>query len=171
MKDSKDEKGILLPDKSRLNRFGKYLRSYSLDELPELFNILKGDMAVVGPRPLLIKDIVFMTHKQLQRYSIKPGLTGLAQINGRNDILWEKKLYLDLVYVNNITIKNDLRIILKTIVKSFKQEGINTKGMATAEDLGDYLLRIKKINYREYYSGIEKFQIISNSLLKSKTIN
>ena len=138
MTDKKDKDGNLLPDEVRLTSFGKKLRATSLDELPELFNILKGDMAVVGPRPLLVRDMVFMTTKQRKRHSVRPGLTGLAQVNGRNAIDWEKKLAYD-------------QIIWKTIQKALlSQEGITEEGMATAEDYGDYLLRLEKIGRQEY---------------------
>ena len=155
MTDEKDENGELLPDNMRLTRFGKFLRSTSLDELPELFNILKGDMSFVGPRPQLIRDMVFMTPDQRQRHSVLPGLSGLAQVNGRNCILWEDKLALDLEYIKNITFIGDLKIMILTILKSFKREGISTVGMDTAEDYGDYLLREKKICKEEYYAAIE----------------
>lgn len=150
MTDKRDKNGKLLPDNERLTRLGKFLRNTSLDELPELFNILKGDMSIVGPRPQLIKDMVFMIPQQRKRHSVLPGLTGWAQINGRNDITWEEKLALDLEYLNSITFKNDCGIIIKTIMKVFKCEDISSKGMDTAEDLGDYLLRTKRISIYEY---------------------
>ncbi|MFC4620462.1 sugar transferase [Camelliibacillus cellulosilyticus] len=156
MTEERDENGKLLPDSVRLTKFGKLLRSTSLDELPELFNILKGDMSIVGPRPQLVKDIVFMTPKQRQRHSVLPGLTGLAQINGRNCVTWEEKLLFDMEYLNHITLIGDLKIILMTIVKVFKKDGINSEGMETAEDLGDYLLRKKKISEDEYFAAIEE---------------
>ena len=141
MTDEKDENGNLLPDHIRLTKFGKILRSTSLDELPEAFNILKGEMSVVGPRPQLVRDMVFMTDKQRMRHSAKPGLTGLAQISGRNGITWEEKIDYDIKYIENITFINDVKIILKTVWKAFvKQDGISQEGMDTAEDLGDYLL-------------------------------
>lgn len=150
MTDKKDENGNLLPDSERLTKFGKLLRSTSLDELPELINILKGDMAIVGPRPQLIKDMVFMTEEQRKRHLVRQGLTGLAQVNGRNNITWEEKLDYDLKYIDNITFINDLKIVLKTVRKVFKREDIDTDGMETAEDLGDYLLRTNRINKKEY---------------------
>ncbi|WP_195932055.1 sugar transferase [Turicibacter sanguinis] len=154
MTDEKDENGILLSDEMRLTKFGKFLRNTSLDELPELFNILKGDMSLVGPRPQLIRDMVFFNEEQLRRQDVLPGLTGLAQISGRNDIEWEQKFYYDLKYLKEITFKHDLEIILMTILKVFKSEGINTQGMATAEDFGDYLLRTNKINKKQYETKI-----------------
>ena len=150
MTDKKDEKGNLLPDEQRLTRFGKILRSTSLDELPELLNILKGDMAIVGPRPQLIKDMIFMTTEQRKRHTVRQGLTGLAQVNGRNNLTWEEKINYDLKYINKITFFEDCKIILKTIIKVFKLEDIETEGMETAEDLCDYLLRTNKISEEEY---------------------
>lgn len=159
MTDKKDENGNLLPDDLRLTKFGKFLRSTSLDELPELFNILKGDMSIVGPRPQLIKDMIFMTPEQRKRHIVLPGLTGWAQVNGRNAVDWEKKIELDLEYVNNVTFLNDIKIILLTVGKVFKKEGISSDGMDTSEDLGDYLLRAGMIN-KQYY--VEKLKEINN---------
>jgi undecaprenyl phosphate N,N'-diacetylbacillosamine 1-phosphate transferase len=156
MTDERDENGELLPDEIRLTRFGKLLRSTSLDELPELFNIIKGDMSVVGPRPQLVRDMVFMTPEQRQRHSVLPGLSGWAQINGRNNITWEEKLALDLEYIENITFFSDMKIVLMTFVKVFKSDGISTDGMDTAEDLGDYLLRERKISENEYCATLEE---------------
>ena len=150
MTDKKDENGNLLPDEQRLTKFGKALRSTSLDELPELINILKGDMAIVGPRPQLIKDMLFMTKEQRRRHSVRQGLTGLAQISGRNNISWEEKINYDLKYIDRVTFYGDLKIILKTVEKVFKKEDIETEGMETAEDLCNYLLRTGKISKEEY---------------------
>ena len=150
MTDEKDSEGNLLPDEVRLTKFGKFLRSTSLDELPELINIIKGDMAIVGPRPQLIRDMVFMTDEQRKRHSVRQGLTGLAQVNGRNNITWEDKINYDLEYIQNITFINDIKIILKTIGKVLKKSDIATDGMDTAEDLCDYLLRTNRINDEEY---------------------
>lgn len=156
MTDKKDENGTLLPDDIRLTKFGRFLRSTSLDELPELFNILKGDMSIVGPRPQLVKDMVFMTPEQQKRHSVLPGLTGWAQVNGRNAVTWEKKLELDLEYIENVTFLNDAKIVFLTIAKVFKREGISADGMDTAEDYGDYLLRLSKISHDEYAAALEK---------------
>ena len=150
MTDEKDENGNLLPDEQRLTKFGKMLRSTSLDELPELLNIIKGDMSIVGPRPLLVRDMVFMTEIQRKRHSVRQGLTGLAQVNGRNNITWEEKIKYDLNYVENISFINDVKIILKTVIKVFKREDTQTDGMQTAEDLGDYLVRTNKISKDDY---------------------
>ena len=150
MTDEKDENGNLLPDEQRLTKFGKILRSTSLDELPELINIIKGDMSIVGPRPLLVRDMVFMTEIQRKRHSVRQGLTGLAQVNGRNNITWEEKIKYDLNYIENISFINDVKIILKTVIKVFKREDTQTDGMQTAEDLGDYLVRTNKISKDDY---------------------
>lgn len=151
MTDERDEDGNLLPDDVRLTKFGKLLRSTSLDELPEAFNILKGDMSVVGPRPQLVRDMVFFTDEQMKRQSVKPGLSGLAQISGRNGITWEEKINYDLEYIKNITFVGDVKIILLTVWRAFvKQDGISQEGMDTAEDMGDYLLRCGKITGEEY---------------------
>ena len=156
MTDKRDIDGNLLPDEYRLTKFGKFLRSTSLDELPELINIIKGDMAIVGPRPQLIKDMLFMTKEQRRRHSVRQGLTGLAQISGRNNISWEKKINYDLKYIDRVTFYGDLKIILKTVEKVFKKEDIETEGMETAEDLCDYLLRTGKINREEYKEKIKE---------------
>ena len=150
MADLRNDKGELLPDDLRLTEFGKRLRSTSLDELPELFNILKGDMSVVGPRPQLVKDLVFMTSQQMERHSVTPGLTGLAQVNGRNNISWEEKFRWDLQYVNHISFRMDMAILFKTVKKVLMREDISSEGMETSEDLGDYLLRTGKITVEQY---------------------
>ena len=146
MTDEKDSDGNLLPDAQRLTPLGRFLRSTSLDELPELFNILRGDMSFVGPRPLLVRDMVFMTENQRRRHTVPQGLTGLAQINGRNGITWEEKLQLDLEYVDNLSFGEDFRIFFQTIGKVLRRSDINFEGMATAEDLGDYLLRTGRVD-------------------------
>jgi len=156
MTDERDENGEMLPDSVRLTKFGRFLRSTSLDELPEIYNILKGDMSIVGPRPQLVRDRVFMTPIQRQRHSVLPGLTGWAQVNGRNSVTWEDKLSLDLDYINHITLLKDLRIIFLTVKKVVIRDGISSEGLDTAEDLGDYLLRKKKINKKDYNYAMEK---------------
>lgn len=145
-----DADGKPLPDEQRLTAYGKFLRASSLDELPELFNILIGDMSIVGPRPQLVRDMVFMTPEQRLRHTVRQGLTGLAQVNGRNNMTWEQKLTYDLQYIENITLIEDVKIILKTVGKVFRQDGINEEGNATAEDFGDYLLRKGAVNREEY---------------------
>ena len=147
-----DTNGNLLPDEQRLTRYGELLRSTSLDELPELLNILKGDMSIVGPRPQLVRDMVFMTPEQRKRHTVRQGLTGLAQCSGRNNMSWEQKLQYDLEYVENITFLADVKIILKTVVKVFKRDGITEEGMATAADYGDYLLDKGDVTKEEYDS-------------------
>jgi undecaprenyl phosphate N,N'-diacetylbacillosamine 1-phosphate transferase len=163
MTDERDENGDLLSDSVRLTKFGKLLRATSLDELPELINILKGDMSIVGPRPQLVRDMVFMTPKQRERHSVLPGLTGWAQVNGRNCVTWEKKLSFDLEYINDISFLGDWKIIFMTIVKVFKRDGVSAEGMDTAEDFGDYLLREKKISTNEYYAAMEESKGLMNS--------
>lgn len=154
MTNARDENGNLLPDDVRLTSFGKILRATSLDELPEVINILRGDMSIIGPRPQLVRDMVFMTNDQRRRHLVRPGLSGLAQISGRNAIAWDEKLSKDLDYLANITFLNDASIFFRTISKAFvKQEGINEEGMATAEDLGDYLLSEGRITKEEYEIG------------------
>ena len=155
MTDERNEDGNLLPDEVRLTRFGRLLRSTSLDELPELWNIFKGDMSVVGPRPLLVRDMVFMSPQQRLRHTVAPGLTGLAQVRGRNAITWEEKLSYDLEYINRFSFNLDVYIFFLTAKKVFSREGITAEGMATAEDFGDYLLGQGKITTSEYESGKE----------------
>ena len=150
MTDERDAEGKLFPDEVRLTEFGKLLRNSSLDELPELFNILKGDMSIVGPRPQLVRDMVFMSKEQRRRHKVPQGLTGLAQVNGRNNISWEDKLSFDQKYVKHITFLGDLWIVLKTVGNVLHKEDINTDGMATAEDFGDYLLRTGQVDQKTY---------------------
>lgn len=157
MTDERDENGELLPDDIRLTKFGKWLRSTSLDELPEAFNILNGTMSVIGPRPQLVRDMVFMTDGQRMRHTAKPGLSGLAQVNGRNAITWEDKLNWDLKYIEKVSFLGDVKIIFQTVMKAFvKQEGITDGDMVTAEDYGDYLLKVRKVTTEEYKENQEK---------------
>ena len=151
MDNRKDENGKLLPDEIRLNGYGRFLRATSLDEFPEAINILKGDMSIVGPRPQLVRDMVFMTQEQRNRHNVRPGLTGLAQISGRNGISWEKKLEFDLRYIENISLFEDFRIIFLTVWQAFvKQDGITQEGMDTAEDFGDWLLKCGEVSEEIY---------------------
>lgn len=151
MTNEKDENGNLLPDEKRLKNYGKRLRSSSLDELGELLNIIKGDMAVVGPRPQLVRDMVFMSNEQRKRHTVRQGLTGLAQCNGRNGLSWDKKLQYDIDYIENgITFVGDVKIIISTVGKVFKKEGITQDDMATAADYGDYLLSEGRVSESEY---------------------
>lgn len=133
MTDEKDAEGRLLPDEKRLTRFGKMLRSTSLDELPELFNILKGDMSIVGPRPLLVAYLPLYNERQKHRHDVRPGFTGLAQVNGRNSITWEEKFEWDVRYVEHVTFLEDCRIILKTVKVVLAREGISSDTSATME--------------------------------------
>ena len=134
MSNKKDEDGNLLPDEMRLNKYGRFLRSTSLDELPELINILVGDMAIVGPRPLLVKYIPRYTKEQRRRHEVRPGLTGLAQINGRNAITWEEKFEFDVRYVDMISFSADVKIILGTVKSVFNRSGINSETSVTMEE-------------------------------------
>ncbi len=147
-----DADGNLLPDEVRLTRYGKMLRSTSLDELPELFNIFAGQMSIVGPRPQLVRDMVFMSATVRQRHSVCPGLTGLAQCSGRNAMSWEKKFEYDLKYIEKITLWGDVAIIFKTVFKVFARDGITEDGEATATDLGDYLLSKGEVTKEKYDS-------------------
>lgn len=133
MTEEKDENGNYLPDEVRLSSYGKKLRSSSLDELPELLNILKGDMAIVGPRPLLVQYLPLYNEEQKHRHDVRPGLTGLAQVNGRNLLSWDDKFRYDLAYVNHITLWGDIKIILKTVRNVLKHEGINGEGSSTVD--------------------------------------
>ena len=135
MTDARDENGELLPDEVRLTKFGRLLRKTSLDELPEVFCILKGDMSIVGPRPLLVRYLPLYNEHQRRRHEVRPGLSGLAQINGRNSISWEEKFDWDVTYVDNITFLGDVKIIALTVWKAFvREEGISAKGEATMSE-------------------------------------
>ncbi len=151
MSNAKDKDGKLLPDEKRLNAYGRFLRSTSLDELGELINILIGDMSIVGPRPQLVKDLVFMNDEQRKRHDVSPGLTGLAQINGRNNITWEQKFDYDLEYINKgITFIGDVTIILLTVGKVLKRDDTVREGTESDIDFGDWLLLNGKIEKEEY---------------------
>ena len=140
MTDEKDENGNLLPDEVRLTKFGRFLRKTSLDELPEAINILKGDMSVVGPRPLLVRYLPYYNEKQKHRHDVRPGLSGYAQVHGRNAISWDEKFDLDIEYIRKITFIGDVKIIFLTVFKSFvKQEGISSATSATMEDFTEYV--------------------------------
>jgi sugar transferase EpsL len=138
MTDDRDDNGNLLPDSDRLTPFGKFLRSTSLDELPGLFNVLKGDMSLVGPRPLLVRYLTRYTPEQARRHEVKPGITGWAQVNGRNAISWEEKFKLDIWYVDNISLWLDIKIFFLTLLKVVKRDGINQAGNATMEEFKGY---------------------------------
>lgn len=149
MTDERDENGNLLPDEQRLTKFGKMLRATSLDELPEAFNIMKGDMSIIGPRPQLVRDMVFMSDEIRMRHTAKPGLSGLAQVNGRNAVTWEQKFDWDLKYIERVSFWNDLMIIGKTAKKVFGREESLTE-LDVTDDYGDWLLKNGKIDRLEY---------------------
>lgn len=154
MTDQRDENGNLLPDEIRLTRFGKALRATSLDELPEAFNILKGDMSVIGPRPQLVRDMVFMTPEQRQRHMVRPGLSGLAQTRGRNALSWDGKLATDLEYIQHVTFWGDVKIIFDTVKQVFfHQKGLENSDVDEVDitdDFGDYLLKYGRVSREEY---------------------
>ena len=151
MSNKKDQDGNLLPDAERLNGYGKFLRSTSADELPSLINIMIGDLAIVGPRPQLVRDMVFMTPEQRRRHDVRPGLTGLAQVNGRNNITWEKKFVYDLAYIDDgITLGKDLAIICKTVAKVLKRSDTVRDGTVSDLDFGDWLMKEGKVDQADY---------------------
>ena len=150
MSNKKDKDGNLLPDEVRLNKYGKFLRSTSLDELPELFNIFIGSMAIVGPRPQLVRDMTFMTEHQRHRHDVRPGLTGLAQVSGRNNITWEEKFEYDLKYIEKITFFGDIKILFKTVGKVLKRSDTVREGTASDLDFGDWLIAEGKVDPTTY---------------------
>lgn len=152
MVDKRDENGELLPDSLRLTPFGRVLRSTSLDELPELFNILCGDMAVIGPRPLLVRYLPYYTEGEKLRHRVRPGLSGLAQVSGRNNLKWDSRFALDVHYVRNISFHGDMKIIMMTLIKAFKREGITAKDEASMKALNverDNQLTVKEVRVNE----------------------
>ena len=153
MTNEKDKDGNLLPDEVRLNRYGMFLRSTSLDELPELINIFVGDMSIIGPRPQLVRDMVFMTPEQRRRHTVRPGLSGLAQVSGRNNITWEQKFDFDLSYINSgISAFGDVKIIFMTVIKVFKREDTVREGTVSDMDFGDWLVLEGKVDQEVYNS-------------------
>lgn len=151
MSNAKDKDGKLLPDSERLNAYGKFLRSTSADELPSLINILKGELSIVGPRPQLVRDMVFMTDDQRRRHDVRPGLTGLAQVNGRNNITWERKFQYDLEYIDaGISFKKDIIIIIKTAKNVIKRSDVVRDGTSSDMDFGDWLMQNGEVNKTEY---------------------
>jgi len=149
MTDERDAEGNLLPDEQRLPKFGKMLRATSLDELPEAFNILKGDMSVIGPRPQLVRDMVFMTDEQRMRNTAKPGLSGLAQVKGRNAITWEDKIDWDLKYIEKVSFVGDVKLVVQTAKKVFMR-GESSNELDVTDDYGDALLKDGKISQEKY---------------------
>ncbi len=163
MSNKTDKDGKLLPDDIRLNGYGKFLRLTSLDELPELFLIFKGDMSIVGPRPQLVRDMVFMTDEQRKRHTVTPGLTGLAQVRGRNNISWEKKFEFDIEYIDKgITLWGDIKILLLTVAKVLKTSDVVREGTESDIDFGEWLLKNNNINSEEFREKQKK----ANELLK-----
>ena len=166
MTDAKDKDGNLLPDEVRLTPFGKKLRATSLDELPEAFNILKGDMSVIGPRPQLVRDMVFMTDEQRMRHTAKPGLSGLAQVMGRNAITWEDKFKWDLQYIKKVSFLGDLKIIWLTVKKVFIRSNIteSSEEIDVTDDYGDALLKEGNVTQEKY----DALQAYAKNLLKNR---
>lgn len=163
MSNARDINGNLLPDDQRLGRYGAWLRSTSADELPSLINIMLGSASIVGPRPFLVRDLVFMTDEQRRRHDVRPGLTGLAQVNGRNNITWEQKFEYDLQYIDEgITFIGDVKIILKTVGKVLKRSDTVREGTVSDMDFGDWLMMEGKVTKEEY----EEKQIEARELLK-----
>lgn len=169
MTDERDENGELLPDEIRLTSFGKWLRRTSLDEIPEAFNIIKGDMSVIGPRPQLVRDMVFMSEEQRRRHDVRPGLSGLAQTRGRNAISWDGKLSSDLEYIEKVSFIGDCQIVVDTVKQVFfgakgleEIEGVDVNEVDIADDFGDYLLKEKRVSQEEY----EKKQEVAREILR-----
>lgn len=158
MNDKRDANGTLFSDKMRLTSFGKFLRSTSLDELPSLFNIVIGQMSFIGPRPQLIEDMFFMTKEQRHRHIVRPGLSGYAQVNGRNAIDWEKKLKMDLIYIDNQSFVGDFLIFINTIIKVVRRSDISYQDTTTSLNLGDYLLNKNIISNVEYSNTKKKIR-------------
>lgn len=156
MTDARDENGELLPNSQRMCKFGTWLRSTSMDELPELINILKGDMSIVGPRPLLMKDMAFLSGELTARWNVRPGLTGLAQVSGRNALSWDDKLNKDLEYVQNLGFWADIKILLRTVAKVLHSDGVEYDGSDAEDDYGVFLMksgRIKEEDYKRMLNG------------------
>ena len=162
-----DSEGNLLPDHERMTRFGRKLRSTSLDELPELWNIFIGKMSIVGPRPQLVKDLVFFDEEIAKRQSVRPGLTGLAQVSGRNNATWDERFECDLKYVEKITFFGDLKILFKTVGKVFSGSDVATEGMDTSEDYGDYLLRLGRIDKDVYDQKVAESKELIKEFLEN----
>lgn len=165
MTDERDENGNLLPDEIRLTKFGAWLRRTSLDELLEAWNIVRADMSIIGPRPQLVRDMVFMSDEQRMRHTARPGLSGLAQVKGRNAITWEEKLNWDLQYIKKVSFWGDVKLVFETVrVALFKHDGITDGENATALDYGDALLKDNKISIEQY----EELQTFAKTLIETK---
>ena len=168
MTNAKANDGSPLPDEDRLTAYGRFLRSTSLDELPELLNIFCGQMSFLGPRPQLVRDMTFMTSEQRRRHTVRPGLSGLAQINGRNAISWDDKLDWDLKYIARISLFGDLKLIFRTAaVALFRHEGVTDGESATAADYGDWLLMSGRITREEYDARMGEAQTLLNEFYKA----
>lgn len=165
MTNKTDENGELLPDEQRITKFGKIIRKLSLDELPQLVNILKGDMSIVGPRPRMVEECVFLEENEQDRFKVRPGITGWAQVNGRNTITFDKVIQYDKEYVEKISLWLDIKILFKTVGCVFKRKGINKEGTVSNEFHGDYLLRTGQIS-EEYYK--EKISKAKQMIAKAK---
>ena len=163
MSNKKDQNGNLLPDEARLNKYGKFLRSTSLDELPSLVNIVSAQLSIVGPRPFLVRDCVFLTDEQRRRHTVRPGLTGLAQVNGRNNITWEQKFEYDLQYIDKgITFLGDLKIIIQTVGKVLKRSDTVREGTVSDMDYGDWLMMEGKVDQATYDEKQEEARELLN---------
>ena len=165
MTNKTDKNGNLLPDAQRITKFGKIIRKLSLDELPQLINILKGDMSIVGPRPRMVEECVFLDETQQDRFKVKPGITGWAQVNGRNSITFDKVVQFDKEYVEKISFWFDIKILFKTVGYVFKRKGVNKEGTVSNEFHGDYLLRTGQIS-EEYYA--EKIALAKSMIAEAK---
>lgn len=159
MTQERDSAGKLLPDEQRVTGYGQFLRARSIDELPELFNIFIGDMSFVGPRPQLVRDMVFMTSEQRRRHSVRPGLTGLAQVSGRNALVWDRKLAVDLEYISKLSFALDVKIVFRT-AKLILFGGESSEETDITADFGDYLLKHERISKEEYESKMEEAKVL-----------
>ncbi len=168
MRDLRDAKDNLLPDKNRITRWGKFMRLTTLDELPQLFNVLRGDMAIVGPRPRIVEECVFLDDSQKDRYKMLPGIVGWAFINGRNSITFDKVVEFDKEYVENVNFKSDLKIFFKSIIYIFKRKNVNKAGTVSNEFHGDYLLRTGQISQNYYNKKIALAQQIKFDFERNK---
>jgi len=165
MSNAKDKSGNLLPDAQRLGKYGAFIRSTSLDELPSLINILAGDLSIVGPRPQLVRDMTFMTEEQRRRHDVRPGLTGLAQVNGRNNITWEQKFEYDLQYIDGgITFVGDVKIIFQTVGKVLKRSDTVREGTVSDMDFGDWLMSEGKVDQESYDALQAKAKELINNM-------
>lgn len=170
MSDKKDEKGNLLPDKYRLTKFGKFLRATSLDEIPQLVNILKGDMSLIGPRPRMVDECLLLKENEQHRFKVRPGITGWAQINGRNNITFDKVIQYDKEYVEKMSLWFDIKIFFKTFGYVLKKKDVNKNGTVSNESYGNYLLRTKKISEEEFNENCVVARNVSNYLTSKSNL-